>query len=73
LATLTEDEVIPVWSLNALWGIFELPLPPPPPLVVLVVVDELVELHATAPSATRTTIPIAAVRVFHEAECNVPP
>jgi hypothetical protein len=68
---LTELEVMPVWSLKALDGIFELLLLPPEPEVVAV--DAVVvELHATAVAATTTTNPIAAMRDFHEA-AKTPP
>ena len=40
---------------------------------VVVVDDELVELQATAVVATASTIPSAAMRVFHDAELKVPP
>jgi hypothetical protein len=63
LASCTEEEVIPVWSLNALDGIFD------PPLPAEVVVDdvELVELQATPVAPTSMTIPTAAMRIFHDA------
>ena len=74
LPTLTVVAVIPVWSLKALAGIV---LPPfddeLPPADVVVVVDELVELQATAVVATTMTIASAARRVFHGAEPKAPP
>ncbi|HZM53605.1 MAG TPA: hypothetical protein VFC03_01100 [Acidimicrobiales bacterium] len=61
---------MPVWSLMALAGIDD----PPDPLPDVVVVDEeLVELQATAVSPTSTTMPSAAVRIFHDAEAKSPP
>jgi hypothetical protein len=70
LATLTDVEVMPVWSLMALAGIGD---PPEPPPDVVVVDDELVELQATAVNATSTTVPSAAVRVLHDAAIKSPP
>ena len=76
MATVTDVDVTPVWSLNALGGIDEdLPaavvlLPDP---AVVVVDDELVELHAAAPSATTTIMPNAVDRPFHDAERKAPP
>jgi hypothetical protein len=61
---------MPVWSLNALDGIFELA---DPPLFDEVSLAELVELHATAVVATSTSTPTVARRVFHDAEPNAPP
>ena len=72
LATLTEVEVIPVWSEKALEGMFEFADPPEFPEVV-VVLDELVELQATAVVATSMTAPTAAMRAFHDAEPKAPP
>ena len=68
LATCTAFEVMPVWSLKALDGIFD---PPDPPVVV--VDEELVELQATAVVATRATTISAAIRVFHSAVPKAPP
>ena len=73
LATRTEVEVIPVWSLKELAGGCGRPDPPPLPAPVVVVLDEFVELQATAVVATNTTIPSAAIRVFHGAEPKAPP
>jgi hypothetical protein len=68
---LTELEVIPVWSLNALAGTAELPPAPPEPEVV--VVDAVVvELQATVVAATNASTPSAARRAFRE-EPKTPP
>jgi hypothetical protein len=72
LATRTEVAVMPVWSLKALEGIAEFPVPDPEPEVV-VVDDELVEPQATAVVATATTNPTAPRRVLHVVESKVPP
>jgi len=61
-------EVMPVWSLKALEGIFD----PPGPAVVAVL-DELVELQAAPVAASSTTMPAAAIRIFHDADTNAPP
>jgi hypothetical protein len=68
LATLTDVEVMPVWSLNALAG-----MPDPPPLPEVVFDEDEVELQATALVATSMTIPRAARRVFPDANPTVPP
>ncbi len=70
--TLTADEVMPVWSLNALCGIFEPDLVPPDAEVELEA-EALVEPQATAPRASNPAVPHAASRVFHDAERNDPP
>jgi hypothetical protein len=67
-------EVTPVWSLNALWGIDDVPAAAVVPLGSVVVVDEeLVELHAAPTMATARTIPSAADRRFPETERKAPP
>jgi hypothetical protein len=63
LPTVTDVEVIPVWSLVALAGTPD-PLEPPPDVVVVAV--ELVELQATAAIASTVTNPAAARRVFRD-------
>jgi hypothetical protein len=73
LATLTEVEVTPVWSLKALWGIGRPGTVEPPAAAVVVVDDELVELHAAATSATARIMPSAADRLFPETERKAPP
>ena len=65
MPTATELAVMPVWSLNALAGIFdvdELPLA----AAVVVVDDELVEPQATAEVASKSTKPTAARWVFFD-------
>jgi hypothetical protein len=76
LPTRTVVAVMPVWSLKALWGMARAELAPVLPVefpAVVVVVDELVELQATAVVATSATNPTAAMRVFHDAELKAPP
>jgi hypothetical protein len=78
LPTWTVAAVMPVWSLKALAGMarpddVELPVVAVLPALVVVVDAELVELQATAVVATSTTIPKAAMRVFHDAEPKAPP
>ena len=70
LPTWTELEVMPVWSLNALDGIFELPEPPPPEVVDD---DDVVELQATAVAAVSSSTPAVARDDFHEPERTDPP
>jgi hypothetical protein len=69
LPSWTEEEVIPVWSLKALAGIFD----PPLPAEVVAVDEDLVELQATPVAPTSTATPAAAIRTFHDAACNTPP
>jgi hypothetical protein len=73
LPICTELEDTPVWSLKALEGMGRLDEPDPPPLPDVVVVDEFVELQATAVVATTATSPTAARRVFHGTDPKVPP
>jgi hypothetical protein len=63
-----------VWSLNALAGMDEEPSEGEEVLdAAVVVVVELLELHAAAPRATARTMPSAADRIFHDADCKAPP
>ena len=59
-----------MWSLKALAGIFE---PEPGRWRRWWWSTELVELQAVPASATSTTTPAAAIRVFHDADRNAPP
>jgi hypothetical protein len=68
LATRTELDVRPVWSLKALAGIFELPDPPPE-----LPEEELVELQATDVVATSATMISAVTRVLDSADPKAPP
>ena len=71
LATWTVVAVMPVWSLNALCGIDE--LPPELPDAVVVDVAELVELQAVTSTAATATRPSAVIRLLHDAERKAPP
>jgi hypothetical protein len=63
-------ELIPVWLLKALEGIFDPPfeLPPEP-----VPDEEFVELQATRVVASSATAPTATIRLFHDAGPTAPP
>ena len=65
MPTETELAVIPVWSLKALAGIFDV-VEPPPAAAVVVVDAELVEPQATAEVASKSTMPTAARWVFFD-------
>lgn len=59
---MIDEEVTPVWSEKALWGMFDDADPPED----VVGVDELVELHAAAVTATANDAPTTAIRRFHD-------
>jgi hypothetical protein len=69
-------DVTPVWSEKALAGIGREGMPvddEEPPELVVVVDDELLELHAAAPTPTARTTANAVVRLFQEPERKAPP
>ena len=70
MPTVTEVEVMPVWSLNALDGILE--AVDEPPAAVVVVDVEFVEPQAIAVVASRSTRPAAASRVFPDVRVMSP-